>query len=161
MAIYEIAASTTTIAPPACVWAVLDDFRGWPAWMPSMNGLNVDLLTAGAPRAGYQFRIGGRVVHADLEVTACSELERATSFRLSFPPLSGDNLCRIVPLAGERYRLERVDHLHLPKAFIHFLDGTRRQHFEELAREFLLALKRTSEARYRGEYVQPQQRAAS
>lgn len=88
MAVYEIAAKTRIATTPETVWAVLDDFGGWPTWMPSMQGVRVELLTAGPPGVGYQFRLRTKLVHADLQVTGYAPLERATSFRLSFPPLA-------------------------------------------------------------------------
>jgi hypothetical protein len=148
MSVYEIAAITTVALPPEYLWVVLDDFAGWPDWMPAMENLRVELLSAGAPRPGYKFRIRAKVVHADLEVTSYGPLERVTRFKLSFPPITGDNSCRLVPLADGRYRLERIDHIVLPGAFIDFLNATQRKRFETLAAEFLTALKRTAEQRY-------------
>jgi hypothetical protein len=148
MPIYEIAAVTTVALPPEYLWSVLDDFSGWPDWMPAMENLRIELLSSGEIQPGYRFRIRGKLVHADLEVTDFGPLERVTSFKLSFPPITGDNSCRLVPLEDGRYRLERTDHIVLPGAFIDFLDATQRKRFEKLAAEFLTALKRTAEQRY-------------
>jgi hypothetical protein len=148
MSVYEIAAVTTVALPPEHIWAVLDDFSGWPAWMPAMENLSIELLSSGAPRPGYQFRIRGNLVHADLEVTDYGPLERVTRFKLSFPPITGDNSCRLIPLDQGRYRLERIDHIVLPGAFIDFLNATQRKRFEKLAAEFLTALTYTAHQRY-------------
>ncbi len=147
MAVYEIAASTTLDVSPDDVWAVLDDFGGWPTWMPAMQNLGVELLSAGEPRVGYRFRLRGALVHADLEVTRYEPLARETSFRVSFPPITGSNRCVLVPLEDRSYRIERVDRLHLPAKFIGFLDRTQRARFERLACEFVTALKRAAERR--------------
>lgn len=144
MAIYEIAATTTTAVPAEHIWAVLDDFSGWPIWMPAMQNLGVELLTAGDLRPGYQFRLRGTLVHADLEVISCTPLERTTRFRISFPPITGHNRCLLTPLTPGRYRLERIDHIHLPRQFISFLNATQRSRFEHLAAEFLTELKQAA-----------------
>ncbi len=144
---YEIIAKTTITAEPAQVWAVLDDFSGWPAWMPSMTNLRVDLLTPGLPRPGYRFRLRGRLAYADLEVMTYADLERATRFRLNLPPLHGDNRCLMIPLGNGHYQLERKDSLNLPGPVVAFLDATQRKRFEQLAGEFLMSLKRTVEKR--------------
>lgn len=145
MAIYEISASTTIAAEPEHVWAVLDDFSGWPAWMPSMKNLRVDLLTPGQPAPGFRFRLRGVLAYADLEVTGYTLLERATSFRLNFPPLTGANRCLLTPLGDGRYQIDRVDQLHLPGPLVSFLDATQRDRFTQLANEFLSALKQAVE----------------
>lgn len=142
---YEISAITTITAPPEKVWAVLDDFNGWPGWMPSMQNLRVELLSPGLPRPGYRFRLRGKLAYADLEVTTYESLERATHFRLNLPPLSGANRCRLTPLGDGRYRLERLDYLSLPGPVASFLDATQRSRFERLAAEFLHSLKRAVE----------------
>lgn len=147
MARYEIHAATTITAPPEVVWTVLDDFCGWPGWMPAMESVRVELLTPGAPGVGYRFRVRGKLVYADLEVTTFEPLERATRFRLNLPPLTGANRCRVIPLEEGRYRLERLDHVDLPGPIASLLDATQRQRFEHLAAEFLQSLKRAVEAR--------------
>ncbi len=149
MGTYEIRATTTTSAPPEAVWSVLDDFAGWTTWMPAMRDIKIELLSEGDPCPDYQFRVKGKLVHADLTVTTHTPRERRTSFRLSFPPLTGDNRCIVHPVGNGRYRIVRVDHLHLPDMFISFLNATRRAYFEQLAAEFLTALKRTAEERNR------------
>ncbi len=144
--VYEISATSTINAPPERVWAVLDDFAGWTRWMPSMEQMQVELLSAGAPRRGYRFRLRGGVVYADLEVTGYSDLERVTEFAVHvpvLPPLRGQNSCRMHPLSNGRYRIERVDRIYLNNALlIRFLDATQRKRFERLAVEFVQALKR-------------------
>jgi hypothetical protein len=145
MAIYEIAAATRITTPPEQVWAVLDDFPGWSTWMPGLQGVQIELLSSGAPCVGYRFRVRGGLVHADLEVTHYAPLERQTDFRLSFPPITGDNRCVLTPLDDGVYLLERIDHIHLPARFINFLNKTQRARFERLATEFLLALKTAAE----------------
>ncbi|NJP07263.1 MAG: hypothetical protein HC837_17410 [Chloroflexaceae bacterium] len=147
MGIYEIKATTTVAATPEQVWAVLDDFGNWPAWMPSMQGLRIDLLSSGEPRMGYRFRLRGKVTAAELEVTGFDRYERSTRFRLNLPPLSGENHCRLIPLEDGHYRIERFDRLKLPGPVIKFLDATQRARFEKLAAEFVLTLKRTTEER--------------
>lgn len=147
MAIYEIAANTTTTATPNQVWAVLDDFSGWPTWMPSMQNLRVELLSAGPPGPGYRFRLRGVIAYADLEVMTYTSLERVTRFRVNIPPLTGANRCLITPLGDGLYRLDRVDHLNLFGPLINLLNATQRNRFEELALEFLEALKQAVEQR--------------
>jgi hypothetical protein len=88
----------------------------------------------------------GGLVHADLEVTGYTPLERQTTFRLSFPPITGDNRCVLTPLDDGVYLLERIDHINLPSRFISFLDKTQRARFERLAGEFLVALKEAAQA---------------
>lgn len=145
MSIYEISAATTIAVPPEHVWAVLDDVRGWPRWMPSTRNLAIDLLTPGQPRQGYQFRLRGKVAQAVMEVTTFAPLERTTSFQLNVPPLKGTNSCRLFPLEDGRYRLKRVDRLVLPGPVMKFLDATQRDRFEKLAAEFLQTLKQAAE----------------
>lgn len=130
---------------PQYVWAVLDDVQGWPTWMPAMQNLQVDILTAGPPRRGYQFRMQGKVVRADLEVIGFGPLERTTKFRIHLPPLvlRGTNRCLLIPVSRGVYRLDRVDHLQLPGPVVKFLDSTQRMRFEKLASDFLLSLKET------------------
>lgn len=147
MAKYEITAITTIRAEPADVWAVLDNFSGWPDWMPAMQNLRVELLTAGQIEPGYRFRLRGKLAHADLEVITCTRLERATRFRLNLPPLTGANRCVLTPLEQGRYRLERKDWINLPGPIATFLNATQRQRLEQLAADFLLSLKRTVEQR--------------
>jgi hypothetical protein len=149
MAIYEVSARTSTTAAPEHVWAVLDDFAGWPNWMPGLENVGVELLSAGAPRVGYRFRLRGTItlVHTDLEVVCYTPRERYTTFQVSFPPLRGDNRCLMTPLDDTRWQIERIDHLHLPRQFVWFLDKTQRARFERLSREFVIALKRTAEQR--------------
>lgn len=144
---YEIHAVTTIDATPDDVWAVLDDFSGWPRWMPAMHNVRVELLSPGSPCLGYRFRVRGKLVYADLEVERYEPLERATRFRLNLPPLSGDNRCLLVPLGGNRYRLERKDVLDLPGPVASFLDATQRKRFEQLAIDFLRSLKSAVEQR--------------
>lgn len=145
MAIYEIAAVTVIDAQPEQVWAVLDDFNGWPNWMPAMQNLQVELLSSGAPREGYRFRLRGVLAYADLEVTGYAPLERATRFRLNLPPLSGSNRCSILPLETGGSRVERTDYLELPGPLVYLLNATQRERFEQLSAEFLSALKHTVE----------------
>jgi hypothetical protein len=152
MAIYEIAAATRITTPPERLWAVLDDFQGWPTWMPALNDVQIELLSSGAPRVGYRFRVRGGLVHADLEVTHYAPLERQTTFRLSFPPITGDNRCVLTPLDDGVYLLERIDHINLPSRFISFLDKTQRARFERLASEFLVALKDAAAAAERSRH---------
>jgi hypothetical protein len=152
MAIYEIAAATRITTPPERLWAVLDDFQGWPTWMPALNNVQIELLSSGAPRVGYCFRVRGGLVHADLEVTHYAPLERRTTFRLSFPPITGDNRCILTPLDDGAYLLERIDHINLPSRFISFLDKTQRARFERLAGEFLVALKDAAAATERSRH---------
>lgn len=112
MASYTISATTITTAPPERIFAVLDDFGRWPIWMPSLDRVKVE-LPAGPPGLGYRFRLRGLIVHADMEVVDFTPLARATSFRISFPPITGLNRCVVVPLEDGRYRIERVDSLDL------------------------------------------------
>ncbi|PDW03860.1 SRPBCC family protein [Candidatus Viridilinea mediisalina] len=149
MVSYTISASIITTAPPERVFAVLDDFRHWPAWMPSLDRVSV-VLPAGSPGPGYRFRLQGRIVHADMEVLDYTAMARKTSFQISFPPLTGFNRCLVVPLDDGRYRIERVDSLNLPDLLAGLIDLTQRQRFERLAGEFLDALKREVEGPPRG-----------
>jgi hypothetical protein len=145
MAVFTVAATTTITARPEQVWAVLDDFSGWPMWMPSMQNLRVELLSPGAPCLGYRFRLRGVLAYADLEVTNYTSLERATRFQLNLPPLKGSNSCLIEPLDDGLSRVERVDYLDLPGPLAFLIDVTQREYFERLAAEFLEALKHTVE----------------
>lgn len=147
MATYEITAKTTITARPDDVWAVLDNFSGWPTWMPALQNVRVELLSPGPPRMGYRFRLQSKLIAADLEVTGYSHLERKTRFRLNFPPISGANCCLLIPLDEGRYQLERKDLLDLPGPVASFLDATQRQRFEHLAAEFLATLRSTVERR--------------
>ncbi len=147
MAKYEITAVTTIQAEPADVWAVLDNFSGWPDWMPEMQNLRVELLTPGQLEPGYRFRLRSKLAYADLEVTTCTRLERATRFRLNLPPLTGANQCVLTPLEQGGYRLERKDWINLPGPIARFLNATQRQRLEQLAANFLLSLKHTVEQR--------------
>jgi hypothetical protein len=149
MASYTIHATTITTAPPERVFAVLDDFGHWPAWMPSLERIKVE-LPAGPPGPGYRFRLQGLIVHADMEVVDYTPLTRATSFRISFPPITGVNRCSVVPLDDGRYRIERSDSLDLYNLVAGLLDATQRQRFERLAGEFLTALRREVEGEARG-----------
>ena len=160
MAVYEISATTTVAASPEQVWAVLDDFSGWTDWMPAMNNLHVDHLTAGPPRRGYRFRLRGRIARAELEVTSYQPMERATRFRLNVPPLTGDNRCRLEPLGNGKYRIVRSDRLNLPGPVVKFLDSTQRERFERLAVEFVLALKKATENKTPAEQRPAEQRPA-
>lgn len=138
---YEIAASTVTIATPERIFAVLDDFAHWPAWMPSLENIKVELPADRLPGPGYRFRLRGRIVHADMEVIDFTPLSRATTFRISFPPFTGTNRCEVVPLDDGRCRIERVDSLDLPELVATLIDATQRERFVRLADEFLVALK--------------------
>ncbi len=142
---YEITATSTISATPPQVWAVLDDFAGWRNWMPAMEQMQIELLSAGAPRKGYRFRLRGGIVHAELEVTGYSELERVTDFAVHIPllpPIRGQNTCRLYPLGNGTYRIERVDRIYLNNGLlIKFLDATQRKRFEQLAVDFVRALK--------------------
>lgn len=138
---YEITAATVTTAPPERVFAVLDDFAGWPTWMPSLESIRVELPPDARPGPGYRFRLRGRIVYADMEVLDYTPLSRATAFRISFPPFTGTNSCRVVPLDDGRYRIERVDSLDLPEIVAALIDATQRARFARLADEFLVALK--------------------
>lgn len=143
---YEIAAAATTTAPPERIFAVLDDFGRWPDWMPAFDHLTVELPANAVLGPGYSFRIRSGLVHTDMRVIDYSPLARATAFRVSFPPLSGTNRCRVVPLDDGRFRIERVDSLDLPAWVASLIDTTQRERFVRLAGEFLQALKRTVEA---------------
>lgn len=143
---YEISASTITTAPPERIFAVLDDFSGWPTWMPAFERVRVELPAPGPPGPGYRFRLRGGVVHADMEVVDFGPLSRATTFQISFPPFTGVNRCQVVPLADGRFRINRVDSLQLPAMVAGLLDATQRERFAGLAGDFLRALKRTVEA---------------
>jgi hypothetical protein len=149
MASYTIRATTITTAPPERVFAVLDDFQRWPAWMPSLERVKVE-LPGGPPGPGYRFRLQGLIVHADMEVLDYTAEARTTSFRISFPPLTGRNRCLVVPLDDGRYRIERVDSIDLYALVAGLLDATQRQRFERLAGEFLDALKREVEGKTDG-----------
>lgn len=143
---YEIEASTITTATPERIFAVLDDFAGWPAWMPSLDTVKVELPADTTPGPGYRFRLRGRIVYADMEVVDYTPLSRATTFRISFPPFTGKNRCLVVPLDDGRFRIERVDSLDLPGLVATIIDATQRQRFARLADEFLVALKGAVEA---------------
>jgi hypothetical protein len=144
---YAIEASSITSADPAEVLAVLDDFAGWPSWMPSLDSVRVVLPAQGSPAVGYQFELRGRIAVAVLEVTQFTPYVRETRFRLNFPPLSGANRFELVPLADGRHRILRVDELELPNLVAHLIDATQRRRFEQLASEFLTALRRAVEQR--------------
>ncbi len=144
---YEITATTVTTAPPERIFAVLDDFGHWPAWMPAMEQIKVELPAGKRPGVGYRFRLRGAIVHGDMEVVDFSPTTRATTFRISFPPFTGVNRCRVAPLGDGRYRIERVDSLDLPDFVAGLIDATQRHRFERLAGEFLEALKREVEGR--------------
>lgn len=158
---YEISASAETHAPPERIFAVLDDFGRWPFWMPSFEHIRVELPQDATPALGYRFRLRSGVVHTEMEVIDFTPLTRATAFKISFPPLSGVNRCRVVPLSSGRSRLERVDVLHLPDLVAHLIDSTQRQRFERLAGEFLRALKRTVEAEPAPDAIVPSAERAS
>lgn len=145
MVSYKISANTITTAPPERIFAVLDDFGRWPRWMPSFERVRVELPPERTPGPGYRFRLQATVVHAEMEVLDFTPLARATSFRISFPPFTGTNSCRVVPLDDGQYRIERVDSLDLPGLVAMLIDATQRQRFEHLADEFLAALKREVE----------------
>lgn len=150
MVSYEISASAVTVAPPERVFAVLDDFARWPDWMPSFDNVRVELPQGRRPGPGYCFRLRGLLVYGDLEVVDYTPLSRATSFRISFPPFTGVNRCRLEPLAEGGCRIERVDSLDLPDLVASLIDATQRRRFARLAGEFLAALKREVEAPHRG-----------
>ncbi len=145
MVSFEIIASAITTAPPERIFAVLDDFRGWPGWMPSFERIRVELPQEGPPGPGYRFRLRAAIVHADMEVVDFTPLSRATAFRISFPPLTGVNRCRVVPLDDGRFRIERVDSLDLPGIVASLISKRQRENFVVLAGEFLTALKRQVE----------------
>ncbi|MBX0327593.1 SRPBCC family protein [Oscillochloris sp. ZM17-4] len=146
MTSYEISASTTTTMPPERIFAVLDDFGGWPRWMPALDRIKVELPAGQRPSPGYRFRLRGSVVFADLEVIDYTALSRATSFRISFPPLTGVNRCELRQIDGDRYHIKRVDSLNLPEIVAGLIDSTQRARFARLAKEFLEALLRAAEA---------------
>ncbi len=141
MSIYEIAACTTVEASPEEVWAVLDDIRGWPEWMPETQNLRIDTITPGVPRLGYRFRVSGRVVYANMEVVGFSPVERSIKFRLNMPPLGGAICCRLVRLDRKTCRLERVDRLFLPGPVVKFLNKTQRARFERIAGDFMVGIR--------------------
>ena len=140
MGTYTFSAVITTTAAPERIWAVLDDIAGWPRWMPGMQGLRVEPRVAGAVRPGYRFRLRAALLHADLEVRGFGPLERTTAFQISFPPFGGVNSCRLAPLEGGAYHLQRVDELHIPDVLGGWLSTTQRARFERLTVEFLHAL---------------------
>ncbi len=152
---YEIAATTVTTAPPERVLAVLDDFRNWPRWMPSLERVRIELPVDDHPRHGYRFKLHGMLVQAEMEVIDYTPLSRATRFRISFPPFQGINRCRLVPLEDGRYRIERLDQLELPDLVAHLIDATQRKRFEKLALEFLHALRRVVEQTPNGTVTPP------
>ncbi|NJN66538.1 MAG: hypothetical protein HC884_07400 [Chloroflexaceae bacterium] len=141
MTTYEIAACTTLNASPEEVWSVLDNIPGWKDWMPATQNVRIDLLSHGSPRPGYRFRLSGGMVHATMEVTGYSPLERTIQFRLNLPPVSGETQCVVTPLEPGRCQLERVDRLFLPGPLVKFLDATQRSRFENLATDFMRSLK--------------------
>jgi hypothetical protein len=143
---YEISAAAVTTATPERIFAVLDDFDRWPDWMPAFKQLKVELPPDSALGPGYRFHLRSGLVRTEMEVLDYGPLTRTTSFRVSFPPLSGTNSCRIVPLVDGRYRIERVDSLALPELLVNLIDATQRERFARLAGEFLQSLKRTVEA---------------
>jgi|GEM_PF-784569 len=145
MVSFEISVSAITTAPPERIFAVLDDFSGWPGWMPSFERVRVELPAEGAPGPGYRFRLRAPIVHAEMEVVDFTPLSRATAFRISFPPLTGVNRCLVVPLDDGRFRIERVDSLDLPEFVVGLIGPRQRQRFIHLAGEFLSALKQQVE----------------
>lgn len=145
MVSFEICASAITTAPPERIFAVLDDFGNWPGWMPSFERVRVELPANGTPGLGYRFRLRATVVHADMEVIDFTPFSRATAFRISFPPLTGVNRCRVIPLDDGRFRIERVDSLDLPEFVVGLIGPRQRERFVRLAGEFLAALKRQVE----------------
>jgi hypothetical protein len=142
---YEISAIAITPVPPERVFAVLDDFSRWPSWMPAIERVKVELPAGRQPGPGYGFRLKGNVVYADLRVIEFTPLSRATSYRMSFPPLTGVNRCLVRPLDDGRYRVERVDSINLPEVVAGVLNATQRDRFNRLAQEFLDALLRVAE----------------
>lgn len=146
MASYKIRAEAITSAPPERVFAVLDDFGRWPRWMPYFQHLRVELPSGETPRLGYRFRLHAGVIHTDLEVIDYTPFTRATRFRISFPPFSGVNRCRVLPLANGQYRIERIDSLDVPELVAGVLDATQRRKFDRMATDFLNALKVAVEA---------------
>lgn len=143
---YEIVATATTTASPQRIFAVLDDFGGWPRWMPAFDRISVELPANRTPSLGYRFRLRSGPVHTDMEVVDFTELSRATAFRISFPPLTGTNRCLVQPIGEGRCRIERVDSLVLPEIVAGLIDATQRARFERLALEFIERLKRVAEA---------------
>jgi hypothetical protein len=142
---YEISATTVTAAPPERIFAVLDNFAHWPTWMPAFENIRVELPPDASPGPGYRFRLRGLIVHADMEVVEFGPLTRATTFRISFPPFTGVNRCRVVPLEDGQFRIERVDSLDLPEFVAGLIGQGQRDRFGRLAGEFLHALKRRVE----------------
>jgi carbon monoxide dehydrogenase subunit G len=147
MTTIQIAASTVTTATPDDVWAVLDDFAGWPQWMPAMQSITVETPANETPHLGYRFMLRSGLVQTQMEVVEYAPLARTTTFQVSFPPLQGTNSCRLIPLDDGRYRIERVDALAIPEPLANLLLATQRKRFERLASEFVLALKRAVEER--------------
>ena len=143
---YTIEATSVTAASPASVMAVLDDFAGWPRWMPSLESVRVVLPPGRLPQLGYRFELRGRLAAATLEVTEFSPLVRQTSFRLNLPPLQGTNRFALIPLPDGRHRIERTDELELPNLVAHLIDATQRRRFEQLSIAFLASLRRAVEA---------------
>lgn len=141
---YQIIATATTQIAPERIFAILDDFGRWPRWMPSFDRVRVDLPADQQPGPDYSFRLRGAIVYADMRVIDFTPLSRATSFRISFPPLTGINRCTIHPIDDGRYRIERVDSLDLPDLVAGLIDATQRARFERLAQEFLDALLHTA-----------------
>lgn len=141
---YDIRATAITLATPERIFAVLDDFGRWPAWMPAFEHIKVELPT-GRPGLGYRFRLRSGMAHTDMEVVDFTPLARATTFRISFPPFTGVNRCRVVPLRDGRFRIERVDSLDLPPFIVGLISPPQRQRFERLALEFVHALQREVE----------------
>ncbi|NTW04029.1 MAG: hypothetical protein HGA19_22610 [Oscillochloris sp.] len=137
---YKITATATTRAPPERIFAVLDDFGRWPKWMPSFERVKVELPANSRPRLGYHFRLRGSVVYADMQVVEFTPFSRSTNFRISFPPFTGVNRCVVRPLGEGRYRIERVDSLHIPEMVAKVINATQRERFSRLAQEFIVAL---------------------
>jgi hypothetical protein len=141
MAQFIITASDTVDLSPERIWRVLDDFARWPAWMPGLEHTRVELLSEGPPREDYRFRLRGPAGYADLSVTECAPLARATNFRLSFPPLTGANRCTLEPLPDGGYRLQRSDTIEIPGLLVALL-APQRPRFEGIAAAFIAALGR-------------------
>jgi hypothetical protein len=139
--VYEINASTIIAASPEDVWRVLDDIPGWKSWMPETQNLRIDMLTPGPPRLGYRFRIRGKVVYANMEVTRFNRLERQIQFRLNLPPVGGTIRCLIIPHSKGICQLRREDRMFLPGPLIKFLDKTQRERFERIAHDFMHTIK--------------------
>ncbi|MEI8165144.1 MAG: SRPBCC family protein [Chloroflexales bacterium] len=150
MVSYAISATAITTATPERVLTVLDDFSRWPAWMPALQNVRVELPKHQRLGPGYRFRLRGVIVYGDLQVIDYTPLSRATSFRISFPPFTGVNRCRLVPLANGRHRIERVDTIELAAFVVGLLGPLQRKRFERLAGEFLHALKHEVEGTPRG-----------